>query len=117
MWSPTLYEPVKVTAAIDSFVTNSSPTMLAGPVTTLITFSGNPASSKISASFNPVRGVIEAGLKTTEFPAASAGAIFRAGIASGKFHGVITETTPSGSLKVYRNVDGSSAGNVSPASR
>ena len=33
---------------------------------------------------------------TTVFPYASAGAAFHAGIAAGKFHGVISATTPSG---------------------
>ena len=33
-------------------------------------------------------------------PAASAGASFHAAIVSGKFHGVISPTTPSGSRKV-----------------
>ncbi len=33
-------------------------------------------------------------------PAASAGAIFHDAIVSGKFHGVISATTPSGSRKV-----------------
>ena len=32
----------------------------------------------------------------TPLPAASAGAIFRAAIDSGKFHGVMTATTPTG---------------------
>ena len=34
-------------------------------------------------------------------PAASAGAIFHAAIASGKFHGMIWPTTPTGSRRVY----------------
>jgi hypothetical protein len=35
-------------------------------------------------------------LITTVLPATSAGASFHAGIALGKFHGVISATTPSG---------------------
>jgi len=38
-----------------------------------------------------------AGLITTVLPNASAGAAFHAGIAIGKFHGVIRPTTPSAS--------------------
>jgi hypothetical protein len=34
-------------------------------------------------------------LNTTELPYASAGAIFQAGIAIGKFHGVMIATTPT----------------------
>ena len=41
-------------------------------------------------------GVSVAGLKTTVLPQTSAGAIFQDGIAIGKFHGVITPTTPIG---------------------
>jgi hypothetical protein len=37
-----------------------------------------------------------AGLSTTVFPAASAGATFHASMSSGKFHGMICPTTPSG---------------------
>ena len=52
-------------------------------------------------SINTARlsGVSEAGLITTQLPAASAGAIFQAAISSGKFHGMIWPTTPIGSLK------------------
>ena len=35
----------------------------------------------------------------TQFPAASAGASFHVAISSGKFHGMICPTTPSGSWK------------------
>ena len=44
-----------------------------------------------------VRGVRSAGLCTTVHPTASAGAIFHADSVSGKFHGVTTATTPTGS--------------------
>ena len=50
----------------------------------------------ISASFSAVSGVVSAGLSTTVFPVASAGAIFHAAISSGKFHGMICPATPSG---------------------
>ncbi len=40
--------------------------------------------------------MVDAGLSTTVFPAASAGAIFQASISSGKFHGMIWAATPSG---------------------
>jgi hypothetical protein len=36
-----------------------------------------------------------AGLRTTVFPAASAGAIFQASMRSGKFHGITCAATPS----------------------
>ncbi len=47
-----------------------------------------------------VSGVSSAGLSTTVLPAASAGASFHDAIVSGKFHGVMSATTPSGSRTV-----------------
>ncbi len=59
-----------------------------------------PASSAISANRSAVSGVSSAGLSTAVFPAASAGASFQEAITSGKFHGTISPTTPSGSRTV-----------------
>ena len=47
-----------------------------------------------------VSGVHSAGLTSTAFPAASAGAKPHDAIVIGKFHGVMTPTTPRGSLNV-----------------
>ena len=44
--------------------------------------------------------VFSAGLRTTVFPHASAGAIFQTASMSGKFHAVIAPTTPTGSRSV-----------------
>ena len=52
----------------------------------------------ISAKAEALAGTISEGLSTTELPNAMAGAIFHAATATGKFHGVITPTTPRGSL-------------------
>ena len=49
---------------------------------------------------------ISAGLSTTVLPNASAGAAFQSGIASGKFHGVMSATTPSGSRSVNCSAPG-----------
>ena len=57
---------------------------------------GTPASASSSASSSIVSGVSDAGLSTTEHPAASAGAILRVAIAAGKFHGVIRYEGPTG---------------------
>ncbi len=62
--------------------------------------SGTPASTKHWTTCAAQSGVSVAGLKTTAFPATSAGAIFHAGMATGKFHGVMQATTPSGSRTV-----------------
>ena len=50
-------------------------------------------------STSRLSGVFDAGLITVQFPAPTAGASFQAAISSGKFHGMIWPTTPSGSLK------------------
>jgi len=50
----------------------------------------------MSQKWRAESGVVSAGLSTTVFPAASAGAIFQASISSGKFHGMIWPATPSG---------------------
>ena len=44
----------------------------------------------------------DAGLRTTELPAASAGATFQQAMRNEKFHGVIAATTPTGSFEVKR---------------
>ena len=58
-----------------------------------------------------------AGLKTTVFPATSAGAIFQDGIAIGKFHGVMTPMTPIGMRTDIWNLFRSSDGVVWPKRR
>ncbi len=57
---------------------------------------GRSASWITCASRSAVSGVVSAGLSTTVFPVASAGAIFHAAISSGKFHGMIWPATPIG---------------------
>ena len=58
-----------------------------------------------------------AGLAITVQPAASAGAILRAIIAAGKFHGVITATTPTGSFNANIRRPTTGAGMTSPLAR
>src|SRR5215218_134764 len=94
---PTPVEPVN-----DSLRTRSSSSQVvttsAGSVvgTTLTTPSGTPALDRIFATARAVSGVSAAGLRTTVQPAARAGAILRAAIAAGKFHGVTSAATPTG---------------------
>jgi hypothetical protein len=59
-----------------------------------------PASAAALAISRVSAGACDAGLITTAFPAMSAGASFQAGIATGKFQGVIRPTTPRGSRVV-----------------
>src|SRR5699024_540701 len=66
--------------------------------TTFTTPSGRPARVRMSAKARVHSGVSPAGLITEVHPAAMAGPILRVPIASGKFHGVISRLTPTGSL-------------------
>src|SRR3989442_10962196 len=75
----------------------ASPTTAPRPITRLNTPAGRPERLRMSASAQPQPGTRSAGLNSTQLPYASAGAIFQAGIAIGKFQGVIRPTTPIGS--------------------
>ena len=75
-----------------------------GPVTRLITPFGTPAFSKILTTSIAHSGVSDAGLNTIVFPQIKAGISFHAGIAVGKFQGVISPTTPIGILIVMQNL-------------
>jgi hypothetical protein len=59
-----------------------------------------PASAISPASRSAVSGVCSAGFSTTVLPVVSAGPSFQAAISSGKFHGMICPTTPTGSRSV-----------------
>ena len=74
MRSPTPVEPVNDTFRTRGSDTSTSPNEPPGPVSTDRTPSGRPASTKHSARASAVSGVVRAGLRTTAFPAASAGA-------------------------------------------
>src|SRR2546428_3351609 len=71
-----------------------------GPVTTLSTPSGRPASWESSANLSAVSGVSEAGFRATVLPAASAGASFHDASTNGEFQGTIAPTTPTGRPRV-----------------
>ena len=112
---PTSVEPVKAIFATWGCSTRRRPHTLPGPATTLTTPSGRPAPMAIRSNSSAVSGVSSAGLSTTVLPAASAGASFHAAIDSGKFHGVISPITPSGSRNVMATPP--ATGIVSPSSR
>ena len=98
---PTSVEPVKATLSTPSCAARAAPAVSPKPVTTLTTPLGMPASAMSSARRKAVSGVCSAGLRTTQLPAASAGPSFQAAMRSGKFHGMIWPTTPTGSRSVY----------------
>ena len=58
-------------------------------------------------------GVCSAGLRTTQFPIASAGALFHDAMAMGKFHGTMIPQTPTGSRSVI-STPGAAPGMVCP---
>lgn len=84
---PTPTEPVKLTASTSLALTMASPTSRPRPITRLNTPAGRPAREMISAMAQAQPGTRSAGLITTQLPKASAGAIFQAGMAMGKFQG------------------------------
>src|SRR6478672_2351097 len=103
---PTSCDPVKVTASTSGDDASAAPIFEPGPITRLSTPGGRPARCTMSAIIHGDAGTSSAGLNTTQFPNASAGAIFHAGIASGKFHGVIAATTPNGSRVTSTSIPG-----------
>src|SRR6202022_219959 len=92
---PTSVDPVNAIFAAVGCPTTAEPVSPA-PQTKFTTPGGSSASSSSSANFRAVTDVVSAGLSTTVFPIASAGAIFHASMSSGKFHGITPPTTQSG---------------------
>ena len=93
---PVVVSPVKATFATRLFDASGLPASSPKPLTTLTTPGGNRSSISSSTTSNDA-GVCSAGLRTTQLPAASAGASFQVAIRIGKFQGMIWPTTPSGS--------------------
>ena len=62
----------------------------------MLTTPGGKTSRSSSPTLSVVSGVKGDGLSTSVLPASSAGAIFQNARVSGKFHGVMAATTPSG---------------------
>ena len=111
---PIAVEPVNVSLRTIGLLVSSSPISFVLPTTMLMTPAGTPARSASSAIASADSGVSLAGLQTTVQPAASAGAIFRASIAFGKFQGVMHATTPTGCLMTTMRLSFEGCGIVSP---
>src|SRR5215216_2558040 len=105
---PIPVDPVKVIPPTRGSPTSTSPTTAPGPVIRLTTPRGAPARSSSSIRYPADHGVSDDGLKTTVLPNASAGAILRTGVTTGKFQGQIAATTPSGSVTVAHENPGRS---------
>src|SRR6185312_8681679 len=95
---PTGIEPVKEIFFTTLAGIRCSDTFAGTPNTRLMTPAGTPASSKHFTSSTQPPGVSSDALMMIEQPAASAAASFRAGVSTGKFHGVNAATTPTGSV-------------------
>ncbi|MNL60050.1 hypothetical protein D3C87_1838260 [compost metagenome] len=97
MAPPVADSPVKVMASMSGLAVSHSPVEAAPrPWTRLNTPGGTPAASITSASRVAVEGVSSLGLTTTTLPQARAGATFHVISSSGRFHGEMIATTPSG---------------------
>ena len=96
---PTNVDPVKLiflTIGLEVRAFPISGASFRAPVTTLNTPAGTPASSASVAIASADSGVVSAGFKIIQLPAANAGAALRVTMAEGKFHGVIPAQTPIG---------------------
>src|SRR5215210_4924328 len=114
---PTGVEPVKEMAFTLGSVTRASPTVPPEPVTMLTTPSGRPASARARTRAAAFSEASVAGLIAMALPQIKAGAIFQAGIARGKFQGVIRATTPSGSRAEEIETPGLVEGGMMPFRR
>ena len=95
---PVVVSPVNAIFPMRGLDASGLPASAPNPWTTLITPLGRiSAISSMNAMI--ATGVCSAGLRTTVFPAATAGANFHVAMSNGKFHGIICPTTPSGSWK------------------
>ena len=98
MSRPVVVSPVKAILATRFEEASGLPASRPKPLTMLRTpFGSRSPITSISTMIEA--GVCSAGLRPTQFPAASAGASFHTAIRIGKFHGMIWPTTPSGSWK------------------
>ena len=115
---PTGVEPVKETFRSRGSAMRVLESVAASEVTTALTTpAGRPASARTWQKARLVRGVSSAGFSTTVQPAARAGAILRVPMESGKFHGVIARTGPTGRTVVRMAWSAAGARRNSPPAR
>ena len=111
---PTAVEPVKAIIATFGSCVSAEPAS-ASPGRTCSRPSGSPAASNSRATrMPPETGVCTSGLRMTALPRASAGATARTDRICGKFHGLITPTTPSGIRRAIDSRPGSLVGSRWP---
>ena len=95
MSSPTGPLPVNAIVWTSRWRTSAAPTS-PSPGRSASASGGTPASRSAWTTIRPQPGDCSAGLSTTVLPVASPAATIPVGIATGKFHGEITATTPRG---------------------
>ena len=95
---PVVVSPVKAILRIRLLDASGLPASTPNPFTTLST-PGGSRSPMSSISTRSTPGSARRASARSQLPAASAGASFQIAISSGKFHGMIWPTTPSGSWK------------------
>ena len=92
---PTWDEPVNAIVCTRGSRTSAAPTS-PSPGSSASASAGTPASRSARTSTKAQPGACSAGLSTTALPVASPAATIPQGIATGKFQGEITATTPRG---------------------
>ncbi|MNN29944.1 hypothetical protein D3C81_1435700 [compost metagenome] len=92
----TSVEPVNITPLTRASPTSMAPTVSPRPGSSCTAPAGTPASRSRRTAWAAISGVCSAGLASTGLPAASAAATWPVKIASGKFHGLMQTTGPSG---------------------
>ncbi len=92
---PTGPLPVKAIVETSRWRTRAAPAA-PSPGTRLIAPGGTPPSRSARTTMYPQPGDCSAGLSTTVLPVARPAAVMPIGIATGKFHGEMTATTPRG---------------------
>ncbi len=92
----TSVEPVKSTPCTRASATSAAPTVSPRPGSSCSAPRGTPASCSAATAAAATSGVCSAGFASTTLPAASAAATWPVKIASGKFHGLMHSTGPSG---------------------
>src|SRR5688572_33032045 len=109
---PVAVEPVNESTRTPGCSTSALPTSAPGAMIRLKTPGGKPASSNTFTNAAEMAGVSGEGFQMIVFPATNAGKIFHEGTAIGKFHGVISPTTPAGSRTAMPNLLDISTGAV-----
>ena len=107
-------EPVNESAPTPGCTASAAPGS-PKPWTTWSSAAGMPAVTSASTNASAQSGVCSDGFSTIPLPASSAGKHFHDGMATGKFHGVIIPTTPTGCRVVHAILSDSSEATTLPS--